>query len=265
MKGDPVKAYHVEVIKEKGQKISKGISWLYSSRRKKFPLGEKMRFIPYQKDVQHLSIKVNSMDIVNRHNWFSKLTSYASSFEIASLDSVASGIGKSLRQFIMSMKHPSGQQLFNTVDWNWNNTAVVFVFPTEFEEQARDICHKLGKIALVKYFTPEATERAENAPWDEKLGRAVSIVNQEMDIILEDCEQMNWLRQPTDQQVRSLFKKMHPNLSCFTSLLQKTLLYLPLEMALQAPREVMKRVSMEIQSSSEFPPPKIYKPLMTNR
>ena len=213
-KDQPTKAFHVEVIKGHGARVTTGISFLYSSTRKKFPHNEKMRFIPYNRDVQHSSEATKNSDIINKQKWFIKLTSYASSFEVALLDFSHDDIGFSLRDLIMKMQHSSGSQLYISVDWNWNKSAVVFIFPTMYEQEARDRIADLasylnyhhGDNLLRKYFTPDAAERAKRAPWDPDLGRAVSDHHKEMDKILEDCTQIDWLQHDKTEKVKVTFQ-----------------------------------------------------------
>ena len=196
------KAYHVEVIKGCGVRVTDAIQHIYSSRRNKYPHSEKMRFIPYNRDVQHSSAADRNLKIINKQLWFLGITTHASSFEISLLDDVHDDIGQSLRDLIMGMSHSSGEQLFNTVDWNWNRTAVVFVFPEAYEQEARDriadlgsyLSHHIGEEVLLRYFTPEAAKRASRAPWDSKLGRAISEDDKEFDQILQDCDDIDWLK-----------------------------------------------------------------------
>ena len=144
-------------------RVIKGISWIYSSERNKFPSGEKMRFMTYKKVVQHSKEIVKNTDIINSQDWFTQLTSFALSFEILDLDCVAPGVEKSLRNYLMEMKVSSGKEyLFNTTDWNYYSIiAVNLVFPSEYKSEARDRIADLafymafiaGERCLLKYFT----------------------------------------------------------------------------------------------------------------
>ena len=204
-----VQAYHIEATRGDGDRISKGIAHIYSSTRKKYPFFEKMRYIAYSKVVQHSADKEKMLAIANRQRWFSKLTEVAKSFEIAELDYVAAGVDKSLRQYIMEMKNSSGQQLFCTVDWHYDNSVVNFIYPEQYSSEAHDriadlgsfIKFTAGETALVKYFTPSAAERALQSPWNESLGRAESQSSKEVDLILDECDNIDWLQQPSKEKV----------------------------------------------------------------
>ena len=207
--GKVVQAYHIEATRGDGDRISKGIAHIYSSTRSKYPFFEKMRYIPYSRIVQHSEDKEKILAIANRQRWFSKLTEVAKSYEIAELDYVAAGLDKSLRQYIMEMKHSSGQQLFCTVDWHYDKSVVNFIYPEQYGSEAHDRIADLGsyinfiagETALVKYFTPSAAERALDAPWNKKLGRAESQTSKEVDLILDECDNINWLHQPSEDKV----------------------------------------------------------------
>ena len=207
-----IKAYHVEAITGRSGIVGKGIAQLYSSTLARPPLGEKMRFIRYKKGNQHSTEITSYQDIANRQNWFSQKTSFASTYEISNLDET-SGFKKSLREYILSMKHSSKTQLFCSVDWNWNQSAVILIFPTCFESEARDrivdlasyMHHIAGDRMLIKCFTPEAAERAVNSPWNIELGRAVSNEVLECDNILESCKGIEWLT-PQEEKVEVEFQ-----------------------------------------------------------
>ena len=206
---DVIKAFHIEVVKGKGMIVGRGIAKLYSSRLKMYPDGEKMRFIRYKTGNQHSSEVATFQDIANKQNWFTQLTSYATTYEIASLNERYDGLSTSLRGYIMDMETSEGQKMFLTLDWNWNKSAVLMVFPTSFSDEARDRIADLasymrfiaGDRALLKFFTPEAAERAVRAPWNKELGRAVSEEVTEFNDILEESGQIDWL-QPQEEQVQ---------------------------------------------------------------
>ena len=203
-----VKAFHIEVVKGQGIRVGRGIAKLYSSRMRRYPDNEKMRFIRYKTGNQHSTEVATFKDIANKQNWFTQLTAFATTYEVASLDEKYDGLEQSLRGYIMGMTHSNGQKLFLTVDWNWNQSAVLLVFPSTFSDEARDRIADLasfmrftaGDRALLKFFTPEAAERAVHSPWDNELGRAVSEEANEFNDILQEAGQIDWL-QPQDEQV----------------------------------------------------------------
>ena len=133
-----------------------------------------------------------------------QLTSYATTYEIASLEEKYEGLEMTLRAYIMTMEHSNGNRLFLSVDWNWNKAAVLFVFPSSYNDEARDriadlapyvryIAGNAGDRALIKFFTPEAAERAMHSPWNVELGRAVSEEVTEINEILEESGGIDWL------------------------------------------------------------------------
>ena len=101
------------------------------------------------------------------------------------------------------MKNRHKKTLFLTVDVSWNG-GIVFTFPAQYEDDARDriadlgpfLHFKAGDTILIKHFTPEAAVRALDATWDEKLGRAVSKLQGDLDNILKDCDELEWMKYP---------------------------------------------------------------------
>ena len=196
------KAYHIEVVEGRANVITKAIAHMYSSKRKCPPQKEKMRFVPYPKFVTNTSTKIQYNLIKNMQGWFIAGTSFASSFDISDLDEVYDGL-PNLRDFIMEMQY-NGEKLFTSVDFSFNGKCVLFVFPTDYENEAHNkiadlpsyAMYKHGLKFLQKYFHPEAYERAEQAPWNEEEGRAVSQLSEEFDAILKECANFSWLRDP---------------------------------------------------------------------
>ena len=200
------KAYHVEVAEGSANAITKAIAHMYSSQRNCPPHKEKMRFVPYPKFVTNTSTKIQYNLIKNMQGWFLAGTSFASSFDISDLDEVYEGM-PSLREFIMEMQY-NGEPLFISVDFSFNGKCVLFVFPTDYENEAHNKIADLPSYAmfkhgikfLQKYFHPEAYERAEQAPWNEEEGRAVSQLSEEFEAILKECAGFSWLRDPNAKQ-----------------------------------------------------------------
>ena len=202
--GGDSKAYHVETVLGAGNAISKAIGHIYSSRRSDFPCNEKLRFVPYPRFVQNTSVKIQYSEIRAKQYSFTYHTSFAPSYDIINLDSKYDGLDCTLREFIMELDTDEGEQLFNTVDFAYNGKSVLFVFPNAYQDMALNKIADLPSYALFKhgmrflqkYFTPEAYERAEEAPWDDTQQRAVSKLSEEFDNILQECEDLSWLIEP---------------------------------------------------------------------
>ena len=194
------KAYHVEVAQGTGAAITKAIAHMYSSKRQNPPQKETMRYVPYPQFITNTSTKIQYNLMRNYQGWFTARTSTANSFDISDLDEVYDGL-PSLRDFIMEMMFNEKSPLFTSVDFSFNGKCVIFVFPTAFKEAAHNKIADLASYAmfkhgikfLQKYFHPEAYERAEEAPWNEEEGRAVSKLSEEFDEILEEGKQFSWL------------------------------------------------------------------------
>ena len=201
------KAYHIEVGKGTGDAISKAIAHMYSSTRKNKPHNEKMRFVPYPRFLQNTATTIQYNKIKLKQAWYLKLTGFATSFDIAELDEPYEGM-PSLRAFIMEMETKDAEPLFLSVDFSFDGKCVLFVFPLAHESEAHNKIADLPSYGMYKhginflrnYFHPEAYEKAEEAPWNEEEGRAISKLSEEFDNILKDCEGLSWLKDPGVQQ-----------------------------------------------------------------
>lgn len=204
-KQDEVKAIYIEVIGGQEETISRAVSKIYSSTKKTYLDGEKMRFIPSPKFTQNSGLHVKYSDIIQRQSWYLKGIQRATTFELTNLDHKPSELKKSAREIIMAMVTENGQQMFTSVDKSWDN-GTVLTFPVMYATEARNRIADLGPflhfhygdIALVRYFTPEAAQRACESPWNEQEGRAISKVDEEFDEILRDCSEIDWLKAPMD-------------------------------------------------------------------
>ena len=202
--GGESKAYHVETVLGAGNSISKAIGHIYSSRRSDFPSNEKLRFVPYPQFVQNTQVKIQYSEIRAMQYSFTYHTSFAPSFDIINLDTQYTGLDCTLRELIMSFDCGKDKQLFNTVDFAYNGKSVLFVFPKAYQDTALNKIADLPSYAyfrfglrfLQKYFTPEALQRAEDAPWNEEEQRAVSKLSEEFDNILQECGEISWLVKP---------------------------------------------------------------------
>ena len=108
----------------------------------------------------------------------------------------------------MQMTTSDGHPMFTSIDMSWDE-GIVFTYPRLYEQEARnriaDLASYLhfihGDLVLCKYFTPEAAQRAVSSPWNDQKKRAISTLDQEFDEILQDCDDINWLKQPSDSKV----------------------------------------------------------------
>ena len=202
-KQDEIKAIYIEVIGGQEDMISRAMSKIYSSTKKTYLDGEKMRFIPAPKFTQNSGLHVKYSDIIQRQSWYLKGIQRATTFELTNLDHKPSELKKSAREIIMEMVTENGQQMFTSVDKSWDNGTVI-TFPVMYATEARNriadlasfLHYQFGDIALVRYFTPEAAQRACESPWNEQEGRAISKVDEEFDGILRDCSEIDWLKAP---------------------------------------------------------------------
>ena len=197
----PTQALYIEVIKGTAAPIIKSISRMYSKTLCNYPDNEKMRFIPSPTYIQNTYIHERYSELISRQNWFLMYSKNMTSFEINDLDTKASQLPKSLRHYLMEMKNRQNKPLFLTVDAGWNG-GIVFTFPAQYEDDARDRIADLGPylhfiagdMILIKHFNPGAAAQALDTPWDPKLGRAVSTPQGDLEEILKECDEEEWMK-----------------------------------------------------------------------
>ena len=198
-----IKAIYLEVIKGQDERIAKSILKLYSKRNPNPIDGEKMRFIPRPKYTQNSGLHQRYSDLINRQDWYTQGIERATTFEISNLDQKATDLPTNLRTMIMEMVGKENNPLFTSIDKSWDD-GIVITYLKIYEEEARNRIADLGSflhfqhgdLILFKYFTPEASERALSSPWDPKQQRAISTLDNELEDILDECDQIDWLKQP---------------------------------------------------------------------
>ena len=202
---EAVKATYVEVVKGEEAKIVRAISKIYSSVRKEYPDLEKMRFIPAPKFTQNSGLKERYSELINRQNWYIQGIDKALTFDIATLDTKAASLPYTAREMIMRITNEQGLPIFTSIDPSWDSGYCV-TFPNAYEEIARNriadlgpyLKHLYGDMVLVKYFTPEAALRARDCTWDKKLMRAISPMDQDLDAVIQECDDIDWLKAPVN-------------------------------------------------------------------
>lgn len=198
-----VKALHVEVVSGTEIKIRTMLAAMYSKQNVTGPDDEKMRFSPSPDSVQHSQILQTYGDIIRRQAWFSAGIVRIGSNELININSKSDHLPKSLRKMIMEMRTTYDNPMFIALDKYWDKS-VSFVFPKKYEREARNrvadlgsyLRHKYGDQVLIRHFTPAAAARAVESPWNPELGRVETPMNKELEFIMNDCNDINWLTAP---------------------------------------------------------------------
>ena len=96
----------------------------------------------------------------------------------------------------MDMKRKKKQPLFNHFDYTWNRNTLHFVYPTVYEDEARNcvaylasfVAFEYGSRALRNFFVRDAALYALDSPWGEAKGCGISVTTKQVKAHLVECD-----------------------------------------------------------------------------
>jgi hypothetical protein len=170
-----VKALHVSISAEEYDETRRVLYKIYNRRAKTFPLGIRLRFIPWCYLNNNPAKLENLLALRKKQEIFLAGVNTMTSWEITHLDTKKGPL--SLREMILQLrsKNDPNKPLFLSVDRAWNNASIhVFAFLPSVASEARHMItillptlERLHGNYTNRYFTAAATERAATMRWDE--------------------------------------------------------------------------------------------------
>jgi hypothetical protein len=181
-----VRPLHIIAPFEDLEAVKTILQQVYHTKAKSFPLGIRMRFVPWIVFSNQLRVQ-QVMELRNRKAVFINSVTHMASWENMVLDKKSQDMD-SLRDMIMKLKSKQYPTipLFLSVDQTWNNPAIhVFSFlprvETEFRQMITTLLpylkHKVST-HVETYFTNPAIQRTAGTIWDEATDQVVTIDEQ---------------------------------------------------------------------------------------
>ena len=202
-----IKALHVEVPRNESIATYQILLKFLGSTSKYRLLQRNLRMIPVltNETPSHKKSKISRL-IGKQQRYLNNITT-AVSYDLQDVDYIIPSLQKSLRQMIMDIEQVEnpGKSLFLSIDYNEFSSAYVLTFPTHLESEARDCISQLPSFLhwlygdhVLEQLTDFAVERAYAAPWSEELMRAVSQEDTALDNLLQEADQVDWLRNESE-------------------------------------------------------------------
>jgi len=169
-----------------------------------------MRLVPEIDSVLNLKGQKNVDKLqACQNNWNRTKLTYIKTWEIELLDSHSGLLGMSLRDAMMSIRHPTNEKfaLFHSIDKSWRETCHILMVLKSVESYAHTMISTLlpylqwkvckmksnqaGPI-IAKWFKPEARARAVNAYWGPHEECVKNASNQMIDLSTMDTDDLYW-------------------------------------------------------------------------
>ena len=176
---DDPRALHIECASSHSHYVETKIRQIYGSKKKKFPLHIRLRFIPSITKLLDMNSVAKFRVLMNRQDGWAKQHLARSREDIVEIDMTCNGSDQTLRDLIMEIKgKDSDVPLFASIDRKWNGQGFNFSFhPDKLIEASMTIrglfprlAHEHGEEAIHKCFTPRAVVEGRRMTYDPKLG-----------------------------------------------------------------------------------------------
>ena len=193
---DRIMAVHVDV---------EGVNKALSGKLIKQILGSKTFHARYNCDVRlvpkfdrnagpYIQDKVRRC--ITQHGQFCKCVQSTSCDGIDHLDQTNSSLKKTLRQLILEL--PDSH--FINIDLNWTRSAFAILYPTKYEQAAKEKIANLGAYLHKEYgnqilqsLPVETQQIISEVTWDEETGRPLSKLDRELDDILQTGDSLEFV------------------------------------------------------------------------
>ena len=111
-----------------------------------------MRFLPSSKYLQNSKATAVYRDVQNRQRCYLDKTTHATSWEVLDLEDAPADCLVPLREIVMDLTTKDGNKLFCHVDFSlWDTNAVKFVYPENYNDEARGMIADLGAYVCFKH------------------------------------------------------------------------------------------------------------------
>ena len=197
-----VKALHVEVPRQEHDATYRMLLRFFGSTSKQKILHRNLRMIPVITADTPTHKKTKISHLIEKQKRFVNNISTAISYDLSDIDYLDPMINMTMRSIIMDIETiEKPKTLFLGIDYSEYSSGYVITFPTYLESEARDciaqlpsFLHWLYGDPILQLLTDSAVERAYEAPWSEELMRAVSKEDTALDSLLDEANQVDWLR-----------------------------------------------------------------------
>ena len=198
-----IKALHVEVPRNENIATYQILLKFLGSSSNYQLLHRNLRMIPVLTADTPTHKKAKISRLIGKQQRYINNISTAVSYDLQDVDYLIPSLQKTLRQMIMEIEQVASPEetLFLSIDYNDYSSGYVLTFPTHLESEARDCISQLPSFLhwmygdnVLEQLTDFAVERAHAAPWSEELMRAVSQEDTALDNLLQEADQLDWLR-----------------------------------------------------------------------
>ena len=154
------------------------------------------RLIPFYDRNSGPYIQDKIRKCITQHGKFCRCVNSRTCEGIEFLDQINSGLKKTLRELILDL--PDSH--FINIDLNWSRSAYAIIYPKKYEEKATERIANLGAYLnqaygdkVLKSLPAEVQAQVKEVTWDEVTGRPLSKLDRELDSILQEGEDLEFV------------------------------------------------------------------------
>ena len=193
---DRIQAVHCEVEGAQKSLTGKLIKLILSSADFQLRYKCDVRLVPNFNRNSGPYIQDKIRRCIVQHGQFCKCVNSNTCEGIEFLDVKNSTLQRTLRQLIMDLPDAN----FINIDLNWSNTAYAIIYPKKHEEVAQERIANLGPYlhkaygdAILSSLPADMQEAISEVTWDEETGRPLTKLDRELDDILENGKNMDYV------------------------------------------------------------------------
>ena len=189
-------AMHVDVAGEQEKVAKDQIKKIFASPSFKERYNCMVRLVPLYDRRGSTYTNEKIVKCIIQHGQFTKSITAADCEDVDYLDVRNVTLDKTLRQLILSLPNSH----FINIDQKWNKSGFQILFPTKYEDNAKNMAAHLGTYlhrqhgdAILPSLSVNTQEKIHNTLWDSDLNRPVSKLDQELDGFLEEGDNLEFV------------------------------------------------------------------------
>ena len=193
---DRIQAYHVDTVGSMKTDVTRLLKQIFKGQDFRNQYDCEVRLIPlYDRRSSSYTQEKIKRCILQHSQWCKCVVSLPVE-GLDSIDTYNDALEGTLRQLILSL--PDSH--FINIDYNWSRTNFQILYPIKYAETAKDRIAHLGAYLYREYgdrllgsLTTDMQRTISETKWDEKTNRPVSMLDQELDDILAEDDDIDYV------------------------------------------------------------------------
>lgn len=208
-----VKGIIAETTTEQFDSYFEWVMTTYSRSSNSFSQGIRLRAVPIISKEYDVDTQDKIQSLMQRQEHFQDSITSTFYLHVRNIDASFPQTGKTLRKNIMSIQisDTNPQPLLLSVgikQWGKRKGDLMFTYPKKYATKASRIVSNLnsyfyktfGEPVLNQFFSARAKKQAMETTWDANKGRAISKTEQNLKVIMDELDEMDYVKKPQTQK-----------------------------------------------------------------